>query len=59
MRVLAIIELMRLTRMQLCDLRLRITRELDDYADGSDEREAALANIRNIRTVQARRDFSP
>jgi hypothetical protein len=46
MRVLTIIELMRLTRMQLCDLRLRITCELDGYPEGSYEREAALAGLR-------------
>jgi hypothetical protein len=59
MRVLTIIELMRLTRLQLCDLRLRVTRELDDYPEGSYEREAALASLRNIATALARRDFSP
>jgi hypothetical protein len=59
MRLLTIIELMRLTRRQLCDLLVRITSTLDDYPDGSDEREAALINLRNIRTVLARRDFSP
>ncbi len=59
MRVLTIIELMRLTLMQLCDLRLRITRELDDYPEGSYERKAALASLRNIPEVLSRRDFSP
>jgi hypothetical protein len=59
MRVLTIIELMRLTRMQPCDLRLRITGELDDYPEGSYEREAALASLRNIAAVLARRDFLP
>lgn len=59
MRVLTIIELMRLTRMQLCDLLVRITSTPDDYPDGSDEREAALTDRRTIRTVLTRRDFSP
>jgi len=59
MRVLTIIELMRLTRTQLCDLLVRITSALDDYPEGSYEREAALASLRNIATVLARRDFSP
>jgi len=59
MRVLTIIELMWLTRMQLGDLRLRIIRELDAYPEGSYEREAALTTLRNIATVLSRRDFSP
>jgi hypothetical protein len=57
--VLTIIELMHLTRMQLCDLRLQITRELDDCPEGSHERETALASLRNIATALSRRDFSP
>jgi hypothetical protein len=57
MRVLTIIELTRLTRMQLCDLLVRLTRELDDYREGSHEHQALLASLRNIRTVLARRDF--
>jgi len=59
MRELTIIELMRLTRTQPCDLLVRITCALDDYPDGSDERESALTSLRNIHTVLARRDFSP
>jgi hypothetical protein len=59
MRVLTICELMRLTRHQLCDLLVRITNMLADFPEGSAERQAALINLRNIRTVLARRDFSP
>ena len=58
MRVLTINELMRLTRIELCDLVQRITNELPKYPDGSPERANALT--RNIRWVLARRrDYSP
>jgi hypothetical protein len=59
MRVLTINELMRLTRIELCDLLARITNMRPDFPEGSAEREAAQINMRNIRTVLARRDFSP
>jgi hypothetical protein len=32
---------------------------LPDFPEGSAEREAAYINLRNIRTILARRDFSP
>ncbi len=59
MRVLTINELMRLTRIELCDLAERITNELPAFPDGSPERANALTSLRNIRYVLARRDFSP
>ena len=59
MRVLTINELMRLTRIELCDLLTRITNELPDFPEGSPERDNALTTLRNIRCVLARRDFSP
>jgi hypothetical protein len=59
MRVLTIIELMRLTKIELCDLAAKITNMLPDFPEGSAEREAAHINLRNIRTVMGRRDFSP
>ena len=59
MRVLTIIELMRLSKIELCDLLAQITNMLPDFPEGSAEREAADINLRNIRTVLARRDFSP
>ena len=52
-------ELMRLTRVELCDLAARITNLLPDFLEGSAECEAARINLRNIRAVLARRDFSP
>jgi hypothetical protein len=36
-----------------------ITNLLPDLPEGSAERQAAHINLRNIRTVLARRDFSP
>jgi hypothetical protein len=59
MRVLTILELMRLSKFELCDLAARITNALADLAEGSAERANAVATLRNIRLVLARRDFSP
>jgi hypothetical protein len=59
MRVLTINELLRLTRIELCDLVNRITAELREFPEGSPERIAALVSLRHIRFVLARRDFSP
>jgi hypothetical protein len=59
MRVLTINELMLLTRIELCDLVNRITNELPKFPEGSPERAAAFASLRNVRLVLARRDFSP
>ena len=59
MRVLTLTELMRLTRTELCSLLARITNDLTTFPEGSAEREAAHINLRNIRWVLARRDFSP
>jgi hypothetical protein len=59
MRVLTINELMRLTRIELCDLVNRITTELPKLPEGSSERANAFASLRNIRYVLARRDYSP
>lgn len=59
MRELTINELMLLTRIELCDLINRITIELPKLPEGSPERVAAFASLRNIRSVLARLDFSP
>ena len=59
MRVPTIIELMRLTRIELTDLLVRITNLLPTLPEGSVERQNALINLRNIRLVLARRDFAP
>ena len=59
MRVLTIYELMRLSKIELCDLLARITNLLLDLPEGSAEREAAHINLRNIRIMLARRDFTP
>jgi hypothetical protein len=59
MRVLSIFELMRLTRIELTDLLVRITNALPDMPEGSANRQNALINLRNIRTVLARHDLTP
>jgi hypothetical protein len=59
MRLLTITELMRLSKIELCDLAARITNVFPDFPEGSTERAAAVMNLRNIRTMLARRNFSP
>jgi hypothetical protein len=59
MRLLTIIELMHLTRIELTDLLIRITNALPDLAEGSPERQNALITLQNIRHVLARRDLTP
>jgi hypothetical protein len=59
MRVLTINELLRLTRIELCDLAQRIANELPTFLADSPEHAGALSNLRNIRHVLARRDHSP
>jgi hypothetical protein len=59
MRALAITELLRLTRIELCDLAQRIASELATFPADSLERANGLTSLRNIRLVLSRRDFSP
>jgi hypothetical protein len=59
MRVLSIKELMRLTRIELIDLLVRITHALRDMPEGSANRQIALINLRNIRSVLTRHDLTP
>ncbi len=49
MRVLTITELMRLTRIELCDLAAHITNAWPDYPEGSEAQHNAHINLRNIR----------
>jgi len=57
MRVLSIIELMRLTRIELTELLIRITNALPDLPEGSIERQNALITLQNIRWVLMRHDL--
>ena len=59
MRLLTIIELMLLTRVQLQDHLARITSALPDVPEGSVERDNALTSLRNIRYVLTRNDLRP
>lgn len=60
MRVLTINELMRMAKIELCDLATRIINILPELPEGSPERDAALINLRRIRRVLATRvNFSP
>lgn len=59
MRVLTLIELMRLTLIELCDLMVQIANALRSYPEGSVEREAAIINLWNIARILANRELSP
>jgi hypothetical protein len=58
MRLLTIDELLRLTRIELCDLTRWIANELPKFSAGSRERLNALTNLLNIRFVLSRRNYS-
>jgi len=57
MFVLTVMELMRLTRIELCDLAAKITNALPDYPESSEGYANARLTLRNIRNVLARRDL--
>jgi hypothetical protein len=59
MRVLTITELLRLTRIELCDLAARITNAWPDYPKGPEAQQNALTNLRNIRRILRRPALSP
>jgi hypothetical protein len=59
MKVLTLIELMRMTRIELTDLAARITNALPDHPESSDDYANAQINLRNIRRVLSRRDLAP
>jgi hypothetical protein len=55
MVVYTIVELMRLTRIELCDLAAKITNRLPDYPETSLAYANARETLRNIRRLLARR----
>ena len=59
MHALTIEELMLLTRVELTCLLARMKGVLAELPDDSEDREAALTNLRNIRHVLARRQMMP
>ena len=59
MRVLSHLELLNMSRIELCDLAARITNRLPDYPEGTDAAVNARINLRNIRRVLARGDPDP
>jgi hypothetical protein len=58
MRVFTITELMRLSRIELCDLLTRITAILRNFPVGSVEQNNAITNLRNITRILMQRDLS-
>jgi len=59
MRVWTLNELFSLTRTELFALHYRITADLDQLAEGSDERSIALTNLRNIRRALVQPRVAP
>ena len=59
MRTYSLTELMNLTRAELFALHRQITDAIVRLPEGSPEHLTALANLRNIRRVLARREFAP
>lgn len=59
MRVLTITELMRLTRIELCDLASRITNAWPEYPEGSEAQQNARINLHNIRHILRRSTLCP
>ena len=59
MRAYTLTELMNLTRAELFALHRQIVDALALLPEGSPERLAALASLRNIRRVLARSGFAP
>jgi hypothetical protein len=51
MLVLTVMELMRLTRIELCDLAAKITNALPDYPERSEGYANARLTLSNIRRV--------
>jgi hypothetical protein len=59
MVVYTIVELMRLTRVELCDLAAKITNRLPDHPQTSPAYANAREMLRNIRHLLARRNLDP
>jgi hypothetical protein len=59
MRVLAITELMAMTRIELCDLAREIEMRLSEFPEGCEARGRALLNLDNIRRELTFRDVVP
>ena len=58
MRVLTITELLRLTRIELCDLAAKITNAWPEFPDNSEAQHNARTNLRNIRRILSRRSYT-
>jgi hypothetical protein len=59
MMVLTLIELLHMTRIELCDLAAQITNALPGLPEASDAYANARMNLRNIRRVLAVRGPAP
>jgi hypothetical protein len=59
MQVLTIIELLRLTKIELSNLAAQVANDTPTFTPGSRALCNALTSLRNIRHVLPRRDFSP
>jgi hypothetical protein len=59
MRVLTIVELLHLTKIELCNLVAKVVSDIPMLVEGTQQRPNALTSLRNIRFVLARRHFTP
>lgn len=59
MRVLTIVELLHLTKIELCNLAAKVANDIPMLLEGTQQRANALTSLRNIRFVLARRHFTP
>lgn len=58
MRVLTLVELMRLSRIELCDLLSQVTKSLPELSIGTIERNNALTNLLNIVRILSGRELA-
>jgi hypothetical protein len=58
MRVLTLVELMRLSRIELCDLLSQVTKSLPELSIGTIERNHALTNLLNIVRILSGRELA-
>ena len=59
MKLMSLIELLRLSRVELCDELARLTNTLPDFPEGSAEDHVIRHNLRVIRRALAQRPADP
>lgn len=59
MKLLTLPELLRLSRVELCDQLASLTNAFPDYPEGSDDSIVARYNLRQLRTALSLRQAEP